>query len=63
MTVGAGVAIGPLIKRGYYRSRMNPIQLRVGFQARIRGVMLDALTFCVKKWYNFTFTIHQFDNE
>jgi hypothetical protein len=63
MAVGAGVATDPLIKPRYYRSRTPFVQASVALEARISGVVLDVVTFCVKKWYNSTFTIHQFDNE
>jgi hypothetical protein len=62
MVVGAKTAPGPLIKRRYYRSPEGSRGVQVVFRAHTGGVMSDALTFCVKKWYNSTFTIHQFDN-
>jgi hypothetical protein len=35
--------------------------VRRGFQADLLH-NVDTLIFCVKKWYNSAFTIHQFDN-
>ena len=32
------------------------------FPMRDFGTVSDTPTFCVKKWYNSSFTIHQFDN-